>query len=218
MQLIDIQKDYDTVISLGGSCQVVAQMARHSLRTFSGPIDWFIFSSVQLLTKAIDSGFKGFMDYQNLDIISSTDTNYVVRDSVFDCYSYHDFPLSCNGDISSHYPIFKEKIDRRIQRFYQKLKDKESILFIRLIGNSDDIRELAGVLGSLVKSDFTLLLVNHCTEQTVKEIALDIPKVCSVEIYNPENLWSGCDRDWDVLLKGVNTLDYLSSDYNVFYG
>lgn len=218
MQLIDIQRNYDTVISLGGSCQVAAQMARHSLRTFSGPIDWFIFSSVLCLTKAIDSGFQGFMEYQNLEIISSTEMNYVVRDNVFDCYSYHDFPLSCNGDISSHYPQFKEKIDRRIQRFYQKLMDKESILFIRLNGESEDIRELASVLGSLTKSDFTLLLVNHSTEQTVKEVAWDIPKVCSVEIYNPPNLWNGCDQDWDVLLNGINTLDNLASDYNVFYG
>jgi len=146
MKLIDIQRNYDTVISLGGSCQVAAQMARHSLRTFSGPIDWFIFSSVPCLIKALCSEFLGFMDYQNLEIMGSSDMNYVVRDSVFDCYSYHDFPLSCNEDISSHYPQFKEKIDRRIQRFYQKLKNKESILFIRLLGESDDIRELESVL------------------------------------------------------------------------
>lgn len=218
MQLKDIQRNYDTVISLGGSCQVAAQMARHSLRTFSGPVDWFIFPSVLCLTKTIDSGFQGFMGYQNLEILSSNEMNYVVRDKFYDCYSYHDFPLSCNGDISSFYPQFKEKIDRRIQRFYQKLMDKDSILFIRLTGESKDIRELASVLDRLTKSDFKLLVVNHSTEQTVKEVAWDIPKVCSVEIYNPPNLWSGCDQDWDVLLNGINTLDNLASDYNVFYG
>lgn len=218
MQLVDIQRNYDTVIGLGGSCQVAAQMARHGLRTFSGPIDWFIWSSVPILSKALESDFQGFMDCKNLEVIGNSDLNYVVKDRVFDCYSYHDFPLSCNGDISSLYPQFKEKIDRRIQRFYQKLKDKESILFIRLTGEFNDIRELASVLGSLTKSDFTLLVVNPSTVQSLKEVSWDIPKVYSVEINNPPNLWTGCDQDWDVLLSGVKTLDQFESDFNLFYG
>jgi len=217
MHLIDIQREYDTVISLGGSCQVAAQMARHSLRTFSGPLDWFIFSSVPCLSKALSSSFQGFMDYQNLEIIGPSETNYVLKDSVFDCYSYHDFPLCCNGDISSYYPEFKEKIDRRVQRFYEKVEVKKSILLIRLKGELDEIRDLETVISRLTKSDVTLLVVNHSTEPTIKEIDWNLAKVCSVEIYNPPNLWSGCDQDWDVLLNGVKTLDNLDSDYNVFY-
>lgn len=157
------------------------------------------------------------MDYQNLEIIGPSETNYVLKDSVFDCYSYHDFPLCCNGDISSYYPEFKEKIDRRVQRFYEKVEVKKSILLIRLKGELDEIRDLETVISRLTKSDVTLLVVNHSTEPTIKEIDWNLAKVCSVEIYNPPNLWSGCDQDWDVLLNGVKTLDNLDSDYNVFY-
>lgn len=80
------------------------------------------------------------------------------------------------------------------------------------------MQELASVFSNLTKLDFNLLLVNHYTEQTVKEVACDIPKVCSVVINDPPNLWSGNDQDWDILLNGVKTLDELASDYSVFYG
>jgi len=218
MHLNEIQRSYDTVISLGGSCQVAAQMARHSLRTFSGPLDWFIFSSVPCLSKALNGGFQGFMDYQNLEIIGPSETNYVLKDSVFNCYSYHDFPLSSNGDISSYYPEFKEKINRRVRRFYHKMEAKKSILLIRLYGECDEIRGLRTILSNLTKADVTLLVVNHSTEPGIKEIDWNLAKVCSVQIYNPPNLWSGCNQDWDVLLSGVKTMDNLESDYNVFYG
>jgi hypothetical protein len=218
VNLSDIQRKYDTVISLGGSCQVTYQMARHNLRTFSGPLDWFVFYSASCLSKALNSGFQGFMDYQNLEVIGPCEANYIIKDSVFDCYSYHDFPLCCNGDISSYYPEFKEKIDRRVQRFQQKLQVKKSILLIRLHGRFDDIRDLKTIIGGLTKSDVTLLLVNHSTVPTITEMDWNLPNVCSVEIYNSPNSWSGCDQYWDVLLNGVKTVDNLDSDYNVFYG
>lgn len=217
MHLMDIQRKYDTVISLGASCQVAAQMARHGLRTFAGPFDWFTFYSVPYLSKALTRGFKGFMDYQNLEMIGASEKNYVIKDRVYDCYSYHDFPACCNGDISPYYPKFKNKIDRRVQRFLQKLEAKKSILLIRLGGEFDEIRDLVAIIGGLTKSDVTFLLVNHSTIPTITEMDWNLPKVCPVTIYNPPDLWRGWDQDWDVLLNGVKTSDDLDSDHNVLY-
>jgi Putative papain-like cysteine peptidase (DUF1796) len=208
VELREIRKSYDVVVSLGGACEVAAQIRRKSLRVFSGPLDWFIFLPIPKLIEALKSNFEGFMDLTNLQVQGKHDDNYAVRDTKYDCLSLHDFPVSKNSEKELRtYGEFKKKIDRRISRLYQKMGEGKSILFIRLYGGHDEITELEDCLSGLVRSDFALLVVNKSDEKEIKENHWDLPSTCGVEIFKADDIWSGHDPHWDILLDGVRVLE-----------
>lgn len=131
MNLEDIQKSYGVIVSLGGLCQVTNQIKRHNLRTFSGPLDWFYYPSLSDVNRLLQNRFKKFMKLENMVIEGSESygliesefdnqikwaerITYCIKDTYYNCFSMHDFPINSEKDLKSTYPSFKAKLDTRI--------------------------------------------------------------------------------------------------------
>ena len=159
MNLDDIQKSYGVIVSLGGLCQVTNQIKRHHLRTFSNLLDWFYYPSLSDVNRLLQNRFEKFMKLENMVIEGSESygliesefdnqtkwaerITYCIKDTYYNCFSMHDFPIDSEKDWKSTYPSFKAKLDTRINRFLEKINSSESILFIRIWGNRDEAVEL----------------------------------------------------------------------------
>ncbi|MGN4541668.1 papain-like cysteine peptidase [Bacillus cereus group sp. MYBK95-2] len=221
MNLEDIQKSYGVIVSLGGLCQVTNQIKRHNLRTFSGPLDWFYYPSLSDVNRLLQNRFKKFMKLENMVIEGSESygliesefdnqikwaerITYCIKDTYYNCFSMHDFPINSEKDLKSTYPSFKAKLDTRINRFLEKINSSESILFIRIWGNRDEAVELQNVLSEITNKDFNILIVNFKEGiSNIVEQNWGISRVCSIELPRYQDRWEGDDSDWDVILNKI---------------
>ena len=207
MTLDNIMQPYDTIISLGSTCQTAYQIKRKNLRNFSGPIDWMISPYLSDVNRLLKTRFKNFMDYNNLTLQGKlSNITYIVKDNLYNIESYHDFPILLNSEnYLSTYSIFKCKLCRRINTFYKMCKNCDSILFVRIGANYDEVVELISILKIIVKKEFTILIINFSTNPEVMERNWGIDNVCSVEIQDTFPIrWQGCDSSWDKLFKGIS--------------
>ncbi|UQZ84259.1 hypothetical protein SK3146_03492 [Paenibacillus konkukensis] len=193
---------YKAFISLGSTCQTAHQLQRLGLRQFAGPLDWFISPSVPDLAKLLQSRFKSFMEWSNLQLISVIDNHYVVKDTVYQTESYHDLPLTAPW--GAPYPQFKEKLSRRVNRFL-KIINYGPICFVRIQTSEAEARHLEAALRSVTNKPFRLLIVNHHNQPTNDVIHEDwgLKHVCSVKV--PAGMdWRGSDRAWDTIMTGFS--------------
>ncbi len=217
MNLQDIKREYDAIISIGASCQVAYHLKRKNLRRFSGPFDWFTFNSLANLNKALGSQFNDFMKNDNLFLDGIEGDNFLIRDRLYDCISVHDFPVTYdNNDWKDFYPDFNRKLNKRISRFLDKIKNSKSILFVRAQGNLEEVKVFKDIIHSITESDFNVLLVNYSTEERVVVKDCDINVVCSVEIPNNNERWQGYDEAWDELLEGITISENSVQNDDVF--
>ncbi|OPD48586.1 papain-like cysteine peptidase [Bacillus thuringiensis] len=221
MNLDDIQKSYSVIVSLGGLCQVTNQIKRHHLRTFSGPLDWFYYPSLSDVNRLLQNRFEKFMKLENMVIEGSESygliesefdnqtkwaerITYCIKDTYYNCFSMHDFPIDSEKDWKSTYPSFKAKLDTRINRFLEKINSSESILFIRIWGNRDEAIELKNVLSKITNEDFNILIVNFKEDiSNIVEQNWGISRVCSIELPRYQDRWEGDDSDWDYILNKI---------------
>ncbi|EHL75850.1 hypothetical protein HMPREF1014_01444 [Bacillus sp. 7_6_55CFAA_CT2] len=221
MNLEDIQKSYGVIVSLGGLCQVTNQIKRHNLRTFSGPLDWFYYPSLSDVNRLLQNRFKKFMKLENMIIEGSESygliesefdnqikwaerITYCIKDTYYNCFSMHDFPINSENDLKSTYPSFKAKLDTRINQFLEKINSSESILFIRIWGNRDEAVELQNVLSKITNKNFNILIVNFKEGiSNIVEQNWGISRVCSIELPRYQDRWEGDDSDWDVILNKI---------------
>lgn len=215
MNQAKLSKQYDAIISLGAACQVAHHLRRKNLRAFSGPFDWFVMESLGRLTALFRNQFAQFMDLGHLQAEGAHGECLGVRDTVYNCLSVHDFPLSCNaaGQLNS-YAQFREKIDRRLARLRDLMHDKtKTILFIRQFGVipdlasyhelADEFREFHAVLKSTVRARFDILAV---TEQVNRQFFTEdwrLDNLALTLIDSPEGEWEGSEEDWDAILAGL---------------
>jgi hypothetical protein len=133
MELDAIKGTYDIAISLGGPCQVAEQLRRHNLRTCAGPLDWTVLDSTPHLIKAINNRFDGYFNWDHLDIRGKHEHNRLVFENEYHCLSVHDFLWDEDPQsVRDQYPAFIERMQRRINRFYEKAKPGVRALFVRL--------------------------------------------------------------------------------------
>ncbi|MDF1995951.1 DUF1796 family putative cysteine peptidase [Peribacillus frigoritolerans] len=207
MTLDNIMQPYDTIISLGSTCQTAYQIKRKNLRNFSGPIDWMISPYLSDVNRLLKMRFKNFMDFNNLTLQGKlSNITYIVKDNLYNIESYHDFPILLNSEnYLSTYSIFKSKLCRRINTFYKMCKNCDSILFVRIGANYDEVVELISILKKIVKKEFTILIINFSTNPEVMEQNWGIDNVSSVEIQDTfPTRWQGCDTSWDKIFKGIS--------------
>lgn len=207
MTLEKIMQSYDTIISLGSSCQTTYQIERKKLKSFSGPIDWMISPYLSDVNRLLKKRFINFMDINSLTINGKLDdVTYLVKDNFYNIESYHDFPvLKNNEDPLSTYPIFKSKLNRQINNFFNKCNNSNSILFVRTGAQHNEVMDLTSILQTIVKSEFKILVINFSTNPKVTERYWGIDNVCSVEIQDTFPIrWQGCNSSWDEVFEGVS--------------
>lgn len=207
MSLHNIRTSYDAIISLGAYCQTAYQLKRKNLRTFSAPLDWMISSNLANVNLLLQNNFKNFMDYNNLIIQDiPNDYSYVITDSLYNIESHHDFPLVLKDKHPlSSYPVFKEKLNKKIEIFNHVIASGGRMLFVRMVANYEEVVELNSILKQIVKGDFSILIINFSQDIKVTERFWDIDNVGSVEIIHtfPQR-WEGCDSSWNEILQGIS--------------
>lgn len=207
-----IKGSYDVIYSLGGACWPAIHLKRHGLRNFSGPLDWYLSPSLSDVNRLLKNKFKGFMELKNMHLMDKTNIlynedvpqpsikSYLVKDNYYNIVSVHDFPIIKNRRWDWDYSSYREKVDRRINRFLKDIATSKSILFIRLGANYDQAVELQSILSKMVKGHFIILILQSVNELTdVLEINWNIKDVYAFEV--PNNIRQNVT--WDFILKGI---------------
>ncbi|WP_052702814.1 DUF1796 family putative cysteine peptidase [Paenibacillus beijingensis] len=190
MKLSELEKSYDYFISLGANCMPALQLEKLNLKQATLPLDWFVTPSSPKVAYMLLTRFANFMEQPNLIVKYPHDGlgTYIVEDFIHNTLSFHDFHINENTPTSlTGYPKFREKMDRRINRFYKLLKDKQSFLFIRTqVGSqsAEDVRLLKAAIDSAVGPGKTahLLIINYLHHVLqINELETGINGVCVVE-------------------------------------
>ena len=128
---------YDLVVPFGEYCATAIALKNSGIRKASYPFDW---SGGRLWNKCGTCGFLGKIklicdDFKNafeLDDLSefwNTEKNYrsVINNSTGLMF-VHEFPW--DKSVEKHYPEFKEKYNRRVERLYKDIEQAQNILFV----------------------------------------------------------------------------------------
>ncbi|WP_445486993.1 DUF1796 family putative cysteine peptidase [Niallia sp. 03133] len=205
MKLKEMNREYDAIYSLGHNCLAAMKLRDHNLRAFAGPLDWVGSPDLSKLTNLLSNNFHSFLELKNLRGIQYvSETDILVLDEVNVISFNHDFKSDKNTlEELSDLPQIKEKYDRRIKRFLDKLSSCKSILFIRTEGTFEEVTELQKVLKTMVKNDFQLLVINHTEVKEMLELNWPIESVCALELSN-EEIWDGNNQYWKEILENFS--------------
>ncbi|MCM3197168.1 DUF1796 family putative cysteine peptidase [Priestia megaterium] len=204
MSLENIKGTYDTFFSLGDLCVSAIQLRKNNLRPFAGPLDWVGSSSLSNVNRILQNQFAGFLELQNLRAVTyASDSDLWVFDEIQNIVFNHDFKTDKNtlSNLAT-FPEVKEKYNRRIKRFFEKMESSQRILFIRTEAELEEVLILESILSSIVKNDFRILIVNHSnvTEMVEKEWSLN--RVSIVELPE-EGKWDTNDVYWKKIFEKV---------------
>ncbi|WP_019424914.1 DUF1796 family putative cysteine peptidase [Paenibacillus sp. OSY-SE] len=208
MQLAQTRGSYDAVFSLGSNCYAANKLAIHQLRHYSGVLDWMVSPSLPGVSKLLRNRFAGFMELPHMSVIGTHagGLNFLIRDNEYNIMSAHDFPVAYNQlDHWASYPSFKEKVNRRILRFFEKMECSQRILLLRLGGTYEEALELQAELRAIVKNQFHVLLVNHTSNYGVLECHWPLEHICAIEA--PLDGEANTDL-WNYIFAGVQHISF----------
>ncbi|MFZ7802138.1 DUF1796 family putative cysteine peptidase [Bacillus thuringiensis] len=217
MNLQEIKRSYDIVVSLGSSCLPTYHLKRWNLRSFSGPFDWVLSPSLSDVNRLLKNKLHDLMELENMSLIQGNHYNllndnsepkkrqtYEVKDTNYNITSVHDFPIIQNQDWSITYPSYKEKLNVRINNFLEKITNNDSILFVRTEANYEDTVELKSVLSQITDKNFNILLVNLVIGlKSVVEENWGLDGVCSIKCPHHQVVWYGNESIWKYILNGI---------------
>ena len=204
-----IQREYSIIIVLGSTCQTSYQLFRKKLRMHSSPYDWLI-CPLKSTINLLENQFSNFMEWGNLKVVGTYENkNFIVTDTLYNVTSYHDFSLSPDGKIKKEdYIAFREKIDRRIKRFFNQVETIEPILFVINGDKSglDKYIQLLNILKELRGNlPFHVLACGYFVPN-VKEGEIDnitFYRFRKIEKRSEQDQWKGNDEEWDNCLKNI---------------
>lgn len=209
MKRADFEGKYHATFSLGDLCLTSIQLERNGLRSFSGVLDWVGSPKLSTVNELLRNRFDGFMERNNLKCIGNAGEKlYLVEETKYKIYSNHDFYVAQNDpELLESYPEVKTKYDRRVERFLEKADSGNRLLFVRVGGTYEEVKELQEVLSDLVKGDFSLLFINPGPVTAVEENDWPLEQVFSVNVPLFEEPWEDSDPLWKDLLAGIELED-----------
>lgn len=162
-----MKKEYDIIYSLGASCACAGYMKQHNLRSFSGPFDWLTNAPFEVNTDLILNDFKDFCNFEDFVPYDRNDG------IIYDCDSYsnkktnllffHDFKKEV--PFSEIFPSVKEKYERRIARFYERIKNSSKVLLIwyNYFGKTDeaDVTDKCNAIVQKFGKNIDFLIIEH---------------------------------------------------------
>jgi hypothetical protein len=222
LNLQDIKGSYDAVFSLGSACNPALQFQRLNLKRFtSSPLDWSYSPYLSDVNRLLKNNFEGFMELKNMRVINDKGDyvyahdgvpvvpdeeiqiptkSYVIQDTVYNIFSAHDFPIIANQSWIVTYPSFKKTLNYRIYRFLEKVKNSQSVLFVRWAADYDEVVDLQSTLSQMTKGRFNVLILNPVEDlQEISEVNWELDRVCAVNVPNDPN----SNSTWDYVLNGV---------------
>lgn len=226
LNLHDIKGSYDAVFSLGSACNPALQFQRLNLKRFaSSPLDWNYSPFLSDVNRLLKNKFNGFMELKNMRVINDKGVSmyadegvfifpdkglhkpiksYLVLDTVYKIFSAHDFPIIPNQPWFLAYPPFKKTLNFRIDRFLDKVKNSQSILFVRWVANYQEAVELESILSQLTKGSFKVLILNPIEGlQEISEVDWGLGRTCVVNVPNDPN----SNVTWDYVLNRITLIN-----------
>ncbi|MBP2000377.1 hypothetical protein J2Z69_001396 [Paenibacillus shirakamiensis] len=195
---------YDVIVSLGPTCQPAYQLRRLQLRTSAGPLDWFISKSHEGFIKVISQRFDGFMTLAYMKNVGEFKTCYCIEDTLHQIYSYHDFSMNTPRDRwQEDYLPFHDTLIRRQTRFLERLVTASRSLFVRMNVSLQQSLELCALLDSMVKGEFTLLIIVTDTKEMPAQ-AQQLPSQLAYAYMGKGDDWRGPDEEWNQLLAAIS--------------
>ncbi|MDQ1003611.1 hypothetical protein QFZ28_004011 [Neobacillus niacini] len=220
LKLKDIKIPYDVIVSLGSWCGVATELKKHQLRKFSGPFDWVTTPSLLDINRLLKTRFQSYMDIKNMKYVNKSKfviTNdddqetvteretYIIQDTMNNIASYHDFPVIPNQSWEMFYPSFKVTLNRRINRFYERISKSQMSLFVRYNASYQEVAELSQILKGLTDGKYHILVVNPVEGlPALREENWDLDRAVCVSIpfvRSDKTQWNS--QDWDIILNGV---------------
>lgn len=174
---------FDYFISLGSACPIASSMSQYGLRSFSGPFDWLITADFSWVLHYIETGFEDFLLRDNLERYDDYENHF--RDKQSDFKFIHDLE-----NFEREYDKLKDKYDRRICRFLEKVNFK--VCYLRSLHSLEDleyVRTHAVYIKSIIqkynkKSEIVFL----CSDN------LSIPEHFEFRYFLMPGIWSGESR------------------------
>lgn len=189
-------KSFDAIFSLGSSCQVASQLRRSGLRTAAGPFDWFNFASTPGFCQVLESRFERFMLLPNLEVYSHSVNCHYVRDKASNCLSFHDFKYDPKLPPLFDYPEFRDRLERRIERFNRCLSSVQDVLLIRTVKHTEDaFRIFETIENSYSNPHLRYLFVLHSSDPDTAEIDSGHPRIRIVRM-PAGSTWEGDAEAW----------------------
>ena len=166
-------KKFDVVYSLGFGCGMARLLKRLGLRMTSGPFDWIVGPNFEYRIELILNDFKDFFNKDDLVLYDDKSNEFRPEDPNrhTDTYSnkvngfIHPHDFMEGDDFETTYPIVLDKYNRRIERFYEYLKDTNKRVLLTYLSFSvlDDkaIYECYKNLVERFGKHISLLIFNH---------------------------------------------------------
>ncbi len=147
---------YDIIYSIGRDCAAASYLNKHLLRKTSGPLDWNAIPSFAGRVDFITSHFENFLNEE--DLVPFEKIEGSPNDKACDAYENkrtgfyfpHDFPAGV--PLKEALPDVKAKYARRINRFYENIRNNERVLLVYL----SHFPEMEPGLDSMVEDAETL--------------------------------------------------------------
>lgn len=196
--------EFDAIFSLGYNCQVAAQLRKNKLRHAAGPWDWFNFASTHEFCKVIQSQFSDFMLRDNLDIYGKSANCYYVRDKQSSCLSFHDFKNNPEKLPLYDYPAFRERLDRRIERFNRCLNSEVKTLLVRIIPHIKDAETIDRAIRETYSNpNVSLLFIKLSSSPGIVALPSFSDRVLIKQIPKGPT-WEGDSEAWKTILGGFS--------------
>lgn len=131
-------KEYDMIASLGGNCDVAAQLRLRNLRPASYPLDWCLMdgkTTLEYLPVGLQTRFAELCRKENLvewhpspEVDVANMAPYLYRDTLTGWLFIHHFQRSIS-ETGGYEPV-ADAFRRRIDRFFSRLEKAETVLFV----------------------------------------------------------------------------------------
>lgn len=204
---------YDAVVSLGRECMVSYQLDRLGLRSFSGPLDWFIIE-IEGLLKLCESRFEQLFSRDQLILDGEGVKGYwSVVDVDHEACSTHEFAHKKDEQPLYDYAINKSQIDRRVKRLLELLDSEADILFVRSFADqqqaTDLLSKLQDMRTGMGRTDMICLNTAESltlgSEQVQKTPTLRFEQISGVgDLRSDPDTWRGVDAEWDQIFANIS--------------
>lgn len=164
-----MQKKYDIVYSIGRDCACATYLIQSGLRLASGPFDWLTNASFEDRFVLMLNDFQYFLDKEYMKQmlkptqISVDKNNDYYENTKTNLYFWHDFPADKTFD--DVYSDVKQKYERRINRFYNNIKNKKRVLLVwfSMYHQTPDsvVLELCNRFSKKMEKSIDFLIIEH---------------------------------------------------------
>lgn len=128
---------FENIISLGCNCVVASSLSKNGFREYSSPFDWGCFKYKDSVLMALKNDFKDWFELENLRQPKDAHAHEIFDEKYRILFNHE---ITNQDTLENVYPKVKEKYNRRIARFKNKIKQPS--LFIRYVDNLNEINEI----------------------------------------------------------------------------